>query len=207
MDSRLPRNGFSGSRTGRARSGLAGALGLSLALLLVQGFMASGADASPRRSCLSNVHASRSSEGVNRELMESLWAWKQGNLAKAERCAKRVARYSHDDEHRTIAYSVLCGLYRDAGQAEVSLQYCNRAVERDRGRVWQHLANRAHTYLIMGRPQEATLDFDAAIVLLIPRAEQPSRRAEPAREALERLREHRPSAQQRSERGEEVAQR
>ena len=193
------------SESPRARKRPARCLLIALATFLLQGALPDGAEANPRRSCLGNVHGARSSAGIDHELTESLRAWEKGKLAKATQCAKRVVRHSRDDEHRTIAYSVLCGLYRDAGQQEVSLQYCNRAVKRDRGRVWQHLANRGHTYLVMGRPQEATLDFDAAIVLLLPQAQQPSRRADPAREALERLRAHRPISRRQGQAGEELA--
>ena len=161
---------------GRRRC-VARTLGLAtpLALLLVQGFVAAGADANPRRSCLSNVHGSQSTDGLNQDLRESLRAWERGNQVKAFRCAERVLRSQSLREHRTAAYGVLCGLHREIGETEVALRHCNRAIARDGGRNWLHLANRGHTYLLMGRSQEAIVDFDAAIILLGPRADGPWR--------------------------------
>jgi len=189
------------------RQWVARTLGLpaALALLFLQGFVAAGADANPRRSCLSNVHGSQSTDGLNQDLRESLRAWERGNQVKAFRCAERVLRSQSLREHRTAAYGVLCGLHREIGETEVALRHCNRAIARDGGRNWLHLANRGHTYLLMGRSQEAIVDFDAAIILLGPRADGPWRDASSAREALERLRAHRPSARQMDRAGENVA--
>ena len=207
MDSRKhfsvsPRTPNWASRWGRA---LALGVAAPLGLILVQSVAPTIANANALRSCLSNPHASRSLAGTNPELKEAIRAWKRGDSVKATRCAEKVVRDSYRYQDRRTAHTFLCGLHREAGNGEISLQHCNLALEREHGRVWQHLANRGHTNLVMGRSQEAIIDFDAAIALLEAHAERPWRTLESAREALERLRAHRETAQQLVSRGAGVA--